>query len=179
MNLYAITSDNQTTFVQAGSIYEALMRWNTHMDLCNEEPDSITLAADEDDVVLSMDHDEVVNNLRIELGHARTERNNRTGDLDKSQTCVSTLLALRLDIRKLLGVTEDGRPSDVDEKIMAELVTLKAQAKSYQIYIEAKAGKATENAVKMASLQHRVSTLEQEVKIANDKLDAKEGVDCP
>jgi hypothetical protein len=185
MNLYAITSDNQTTFVQAGSIGEALMLWNTHMDLCNEEPDSITLAADEDQVVMASESDEI-ERLRSELDKRKADHETTNVRYRQILSHNMQLQDMRDDVLKKLEIEMPVPPEgggittlDITEKIMAELVTLKAMADGYATYVEGKAGTANHNAEKMARLAHRNAVLEREIKIANDKLDAKEGTKLP
>lgn len=185
MNLYAITAANETTFVLATDMKRAVAGWNDHRqfegeDLQGEEPDSIAMVADPDQLVMRSESEEM-NALRLELASQKEAAESAAQHLVDLNPIAQSLQELKEAIMWRLGVThdKDDLASDVDQKILAELMAMKAAAEAYQTYIEAKAGKATNNAVKMATLQHRVSTLETEVQIANDKLDAKEGVGCP
>ena len=189
MTLFQLKNADVELWIMAERIIDAISKWQERIAYLEggavenvEMPTSIIEMADEEDVVLHYDHDEVVNNLRIELGHAKTERNNRTADLVKVEKVLDRLQDLKSSLMNALGISHNMTDpmEGVDEKILAEIGSLKAQASAYQTYIEAKAGqKATPNAVKMAKLQHEVSMLTTALKMANDKLDAKEGHDVP
>ena len=185
MNLYKISKYEIAEYVMADTMVGAVAKWNERLKAEaspdareDEEPEAIEMLAKQEDVILPHDHDEVVNNLRIELGHAKTERNNRTADLVKVEKVLDRLQDLKSSLMNALGISHnmtDGLQG-VDEKIMAELVTLKAQAGAYETYVKAKAGNPAALATTL-TVQNR--DLQNQLKIANDKLDAKEGHDVP
>ena len=90
MNLYQVKGPDLELWCLDGSLDLAILSWKERIAkdhqilLCDVgEPESVILMASEDEIHMN-EHAEM-NNLRIELGHAKTERNCLAGDLDKAE----------------------------------------------------------------------------------------------